>query len=708
MTYYSKTAYNERYNVQFKDIDGNDWYISIADPTFSGNATELTGAENPVEWFGVGDESQTDVVLGSTGTLRLICLDGQSSIFTQGALLPDVINERRVTIKRWFEDGGGYWDIIWQGFIKPEQYTQDWDRAPYEIELPIVSAIAATEFIPMPDYENVEEKDTIADLLWYVLDLTGCDFEKIITNKPVYEDFNGNPQYPDTPNPLPYHWTQSYASTLHFYDYEGDGIKPKMLKDVLETICYPYGKIFEYRRLVAVMMSAGKYIYQNTGLYYLQMNTDSPNYHRFVHYDEAGQTTIELPLSSFQIAGTDNKISLVSRPESVNFTSKLETDDDIFEMSDDLYKAPITVDVGSLSGNPSYWQYNEKYRALYRFDDTNVDTSFCSDLEHTTGIPWIFCRVVDVDGTDTKGYTYNTLIPLGLFMGPTELIMIELNRGVRTVELLNMIKLSMRIFAYPPNYQAYGDASNAVHGTYTFNLGNGDTKVIAKMLVVDVTDSNNPQYLDFSAGENHVNQWSWKPYDNSIDLIYAEKMQFGGDTCYLTFNEPRDAGDNKPHKLRVYLSVINTGMDALPVGMFMDLKLEYVRDNSFTTAGLKRAFEEVNDSIEFKKQISETGGARESLTIDFKTMCGRNFIVLNGSAFVPYNSFCDATKYIDVQNRKMLELGAVKFDEAFVQYPFLVTDNTDVYVPVAFGMNPRMNTCRFTLVTTNIAITQPS
>lgn len=333
MTYFSTSDYNDYYVIPFVDIDNNEWKITIQSP--NGDAPmdpiELVGAANPIEWFGVGDEDQTRVVLGSTGTLRLVCTDNTKTHFAQGYLFPELINERRVQVTRKRVSGTSVvWDLIWQGFIKPEQYTQDWDAAPYEIELPIVSPIAASEYFTMPDYNSVVEKSTIADLLWYVFYLLGCDIHNLITNKPVYEDFNGNTQTDENDRPL--HWTQGVASCYFFYDFEGDGIKPKTLKEVLETICYPYGKVNDCRDYVTVMMAAGKWISGENYLYELDMTHTSINYHRFVLLN-GNQSSIEFDIEDLQIASTDNSATLISKPSSVSFDNTINVDSEIYETS---------------------------------------------------------------------------------------------------------------------------------------------------------------------------------------------------------------------------------------------------------------------------------------------------------------------------------------------------------------------------------------
>ena len=219
MTYHKPQLYFEHYFVRFDDVEGNAWRISIQKPQENNNPVELTGAEFPVEWMGKGDESQDEVVLGSTGTIRLVCMNAsQKALFTQGALLPTAINDCRVQVKKQEQND---WIVFWQGFIVPQTFSQDWDRTPYEIELPIASVVASLEYFPMPMptdncYDNFQEQTNIAGLLRCIFAWSGCQVMNLLTNKPIYEDFNGQTQ-PVPGQQYNAHWTQGIVSASYFY-----------------------------------------------------------------------------------------------------------------------------------------------------------------------------------------------------------------------------------------------------------------------------------------------------------------------------------------------------------------------------------------------------------------------------------------------------------------------------------------------------------
>lgn len=684
MIYYDKNDYSERYYIDFLDIDGNEWHVSIQDPTGSFTPIELTGASNPVEWMGVGDEEQTRVVLGSTGTLRLVCTEETQNEFALGAIFPNVINDRRVVVSRNFPEGGqDRWFTMWQGFIKPEQYTQNWDRTPHEIELPIISLIAATEFFLMPDYDQVQDKETIADLIWYIFDLLGCNVNKLITNKPVYEDFNGLTQEDDYGRP--YHWTQGVASPLYFYELEGDGAKPKTLKDVLETICYPYGKVNDCMDYVTVLMVAGKWISGEVRLYELDMDRTSINYHRFVAIN-GNQGPTQIDISSLQIASTDNSTTLIAIPASVNFSNTVNVDGDVMEISEKYIKSslPFSVDILDDTSKVTKVDLNATDKYTYHFTGEYVERILYTPvyeygMQEGANDP-LFCRVVVVSTSD-GGYTYsyNLETPLAFYIPKGYYFYaFDVPTKIKSFAGRNKVKVSFDVYSA----QTLGKSSTG--------------EVFNNFFLVMIIDVDENKYLDLSDRQwkplpANYQDWSWKSVTNLTD-------------CKVTFNEPRNSSDKSLHTLRFAFTAKTGSGYGSQYDFYIKPKIEYVRDDAYTKPMVVGTF---IDTLINAGNKSTLGSSGEVINVDFKTMCGRTSTVVNGNGFIPNNSFCDSQNYIDIGNRRKIELAAVKLTADFIAKPFHVNDGQTVYFPVAIGINAIDNTLRVTLVSTNIGTTQP-
>ena len=716
MTYYSTKAYKEKYYVLFDDVDGNQWKISIQAPNFSGTAQELTGGAEPVTWEGEGDESQEEVVLGSTGKISLVCLDGQQSLFTVGNVLPEVINDRRVQVLRYMANN---WFPYWQGFIKPETFSQDWDAAPYEIELPIVSAVAATEYfiMPLPSESAFSspffEISNIAMLLRAIIVSIGCDFRRITTNKCELLDMTGSTIQIPIPGvegqTYAEHWTQGTVSSLWFYNLEGGVMQPKTFKDVLETICYPYGKIHEYGTDIAFLMRTKDDIANDAKMYYMLVweDYDAGTLNTAVRFGDDYDIR-QVALSNIKTASTDNTSSMLPAPRSVNFTNDINNKKEIFELTDKLIKPTLPLS-GTISGKTiEYIDLDGNTRYLYMIGTNYVDlTSWCKNWQaaNTT-----FCRVIEVEGESNDDVNYNLTIPLGFCFnvnsldhsGKSAAAQFTLCNGILSRIQRNVVKMTLKPYFLGQKEPIDGYVAVGVAPQY-----------IAKIACI-IYDETKGLYLNYN--ESATPQWFWSSSPPAAPGIGINNFVFENDECVLLFNEERTTGDNSPHDISITFSAIsaiansdlNPGQHTSDLNwglLYMGFKLEYVKSKVF--------FEDVLIG-EFAKNVlnngydNDFGGDGADLTINFETMAC-NVRTIDGSMAMPANSFCNAKTFIDTENREKIEINAAQFERYYADTYFdfvtsyaVVTDGSKVFIPVAVGMNPRMNTLKLTLVSTNV------
>lgn len=713
MTYHRPQDYAERYYIPFSDVEGNEWKVSIQQPEYEGTATALQGAETPVEWMGRGDEDQEEVVLGSTGTIRIICReqDVQSSLLEQGNLLPKYINDRRVQVLRY---SSGNWDVAWQGFIVPQTLSQDWDAAPFEIELPIASVVACMEYFPMPMtndncYGAFEEVTNIADMLRRIFCWSGCDIRNIVTNKRIYQDFNGQLQYK---NDEAVHWTQGVITSQWFYTIESGIMNPKTFKDVLETIAYPFGKIQEYSKDVCFVMrwkhDADSSDPQSPPmLYALTVWSDYENSVlassvRFSDYARIQRLLLE----AIHAEGEDNKQDKVMAPSSVSFSSESGNNATIFEMSEKSIKSSLPISNSTNLLETYIFRREGKARCLYAIDQQHVDLSFAEDWvfwynEENPSTQYIrsknFCRVVDATGdNDTQTFSMARSVPFGLCFNfnpsdtrNTASTRFTVPSGIRTIPGATDVKLSITPYLINEWEPTAGDSN---WGT---NTG----------FAVAVRDLTTNKYLVFDG------TWQWQ---STIAYIPVQSLSKDGNDYILWFNEDRDPGDDGLHKISIEIAahtddssfVSNYGR------MFCSVKLEYEKNKFLDGSGTSVPFSEpavlaeIADGITNRANV-KCDGSGDALSISFKTRAGNNNAKFQN--IVPYNGFCDYPNYIDKQNREKIEMDAVKVEQYFDTQYFnlignycVVLDGSKVYVPVAVGMNPRMNTIRLILVTTNV------
>ncbi len=701
MEYYVSKDYKPRYVIPFDDVDGNHWKVSIEEPNFVGSVTTLTGGEFPVRWEGEGDESQEEVVLGSTGRLSIVCLSGQESLFTVGNILPREINDRRVQVLR--DMGSGNWYPYWQGFIKPETLSQDWDAAPYEIELPIVSAVAAMEYFLMPlpnqPHENMNAYDelffgvtNIAGLLRAIIAASGCDFRNIITNWSWYYDMTGEvkmiprPGFPDQYYEM--HWTQGTASSLFFYDVEDGVMQPKTFKDVLENVCYPYGKIHEYGKDFAVMMRTMDDAATVSQLFYMPVWEDYETGElsdevRFITYTDV--PLYKIVMSDVLPAGTDNAISNISAPSLLSFMNDVEKKKEIFELTDKFIKPTLPLG-DTWAGKPIISNaFNGMTRYLYCIDKQYVDLTFADN--------WLFqdnrafCRVIEAKGESNDTVNYDITAPLAFcFNRQTSAVNTKFTPkiGFLTRPTRNRIKLTLKCW--------YFGEEDSINGTYM----SGPANAKISFLVKDETAS---KYLNYSSGS-----WVWEDTTNGNDV---SDMTFENGECTLMFNEPRGTNDNSLHKLEfTFAGYSNIGSVGTYGQLYMTFKLEYVKNATIYEDVLMNEF---GGAVLNNGNNQTLGGNGEKLEINFETMAGKKQTI-DGSMMLPANSFCNSKEFIDLEQREKIEIEAAQFERYYQSSHYfdlalnyaVITDGSKVFIPVAVGMNPRMNTLKLTLVSTNV------
>lgn len=706
MRYYIPQDYTEHYVVPFSDVDGNEWKVSIQEPNYHGTPVTLVGASEPIEWMGRGDEDQTEVILGSTGTLRLVRTGDTDIYFNKNSLLPTYINDRRVQV---FMMRNGTWALFWQGFILPESFSQDWDATPSEVELPLVSVVAALEYFPLPlkeendCYTSFASQTNIAGLLRAIFIWSGCEIFHLVTNKPIYEDFNGQTQSSSSGTKV--HWTQGKVSSEYFYERENGVIRPKTFKDMLEILTYPYGKVQDYADDVCILMRWMDDANEESKLYAIPVWDDYGAKAWADDYIFSEYTDIPyINLTDITTESTDNTQSEILAPREVNFSVDPEAYSEIFSFNEKYIKPTLPLPTTEPVGMENAMIGSGKRRFLYSISQNDVNIDFAEDWgiivlpDNAAAKERHFCRVVDITAnTDTKKTTSDLIVPLGLcFNVPAKDNEVDISftvpQGVRSRVWSTLIKLSLKFYLLEKE-----------------NPGADiEDKVDVSLYIQDLSED---KWLMRHASGEQEGQWSWISTKTAISL--SELMGDNG-TLELYFNEYRDGGDVLPHKLHFefYVKSKLTLWGDTFGRAFMDMSLEYVEhcfldNNNVIAWGNVMAVMAKN--ITMKRTMSGNGQG-EDLDIELKTMAGNQNVVAKNNIAFPYNSFCDATTYIDTVARKKIEIEAAKSERLpwggyyyslAAQYA-VVKDSYKVFIPVAVGMNPRMSTLRLTLVSTNV------
>lgn len=647
MNFYDKTAYNTRYRMVFADIENQQWTVDIEQPYYTGEITMLKAAANPLEWDGQGDDSQTDCLLGSTGYIRLLCMEGQEGVFSIGGIRPSEINDRRVTVKR-----GN--TTMWIGFLSIEEYEQPIESTPYEVELPIKSVVACLEDFTLPPYEDFEEPCDTFSLLQYVVKLTGANVVDIVTNIAEYEDFYGKKiQSTTTTNR---HWTEAQVVITYWYGRGEHGYTPKSLKDVIESILYPYGHLREYGNSWGIFMPASAESSYNNKLY--MMSTD-PNVSSGNRLSDTGRTIGNYNMKSLIPTSTGNRTSVIEAPSNVTYKRDIKSESGIFELKSSMIKSSYSPTIETCITK----DYNARKRYISKIHQSSIETYFIREADFQGDCS--FCRVVDVTKKDgVNEYTYDDVNQLALYFHGVSKIEMKMMDEVRSRAGYNLIKLSI---------SEHKLSSSSPDAT---------TSPISQVKVKD-----KGKYLTQSGTWTSVENW-----------IETKNLHKNGSEYYILFNEPRDSGDNSPHKLKLFFRN-ETGSETI----WIEPNLEYVEDSVFTESHVLRNLRKGTQYNEITV-LPPFGG--EIIKVDFKTMCGQTFDGIDGAANIPFCGFCDKVGLIDVQPRKQVVFDKVKYSAAdplhLVRNYVLIKDGSMTYIPQAVGCNARECEMKLKLIQTTI------
>lgn len=149
------------WQIPFASINGNQYTVNIYDE-YDGEPVQLTGSAQP---FMTEEDDNEDAFLPirtSTGYMSFIV----DNIEDARAIIPQNMTDRFVSLT-------GNNRVYWEGFIKPEAFTCDWNVGPIEISLPVVSILEAAKSVTFtPRYE----RRSFDSLLRYCLHQTLGDY----------------------------------------------------------------------------------------------------------------------------------------------------------------------------------------------------------------------------------------------------------------------------------------------------------------------------------------------------------------------------------------------------------------------------------------------------------------------------------------------------------------------------------------------------
>lgn len=139
-------ANNPKWTIPFASLGGNSCRADVfdMDAEYTGTATELTGATQPVTIDEEDDDDLLTVIRPRTGYLNIVETDDTSAAIE--ALKPATNTSRKVVIYSGT-------DVIFQGFLQAQTFQNAWVPNPRQLSMPILSPLALLDDVDMPVYD---------------------------------------------------------------------------------------------------------------------------------------------------------------------------------------------------------------------------------------------------------------------------------------------------------------------------------------------------------------------------------------------------------------------------------------------------------------------------------------------------------------------------------------------------------------------------
>lgn len=228
------------YRVRFVSQQGLHYEIRIY-PSAEGydgeGAVELEGAAEPIVTEEDDSSDVLQAVRTSSGYIRVVTDDYE----LQGRLTPSGADEMRVTLVRTAWEGNPELEprTVWEGYLQPTAFSQEWTGGPWEIELPIVSRLG----VAMQNFLSSRNGGIISVGEW-LSRLCGDVYDKVLIAKTALME-NGTVRYDtsdiETPTALQVAFSENMfkerVELAKRADNNGEPWKPGTNQEVAGSVC---------------------------------------------------------------------------------------------------------------------------------------------------------------------------------------------------------------------------------------------------------------------------------------------------------------------------------------------------------------------------------------------------------------------------------------------------------------------------------------
>ena len=119
-------------------LDGTPYQVNIYEEGYQGSVVAIKGGAQPFVTEEIEDEDAFLPLRTSSGYITIVCEDAA----LVDAILPNEVHDRYVELIDVTPNAN---KVVWNGYILPEEFSNDWNTTPFELQLPVASPIAACQ-----------------------------------------------------------------------------------------------------------------------------------------------------------------------------------------------------------------------------------------------------------------------------------------------------------------------------------------------------------------------------------------------------------------------------------------------------------------------------------------------------------------------------------------------------------------------------------
>lgn len=300
-------ARNVHWRMRFRSLDDIAYRVDIFEENYEGQPVVLLGGAHPFVTQETEDEDIFLPLRTSSGYLTLVIED--ASVVDD--ILPQRMTDRYVEL---IDESNN--QTKWIGYVSPAQYSNVWNCTPFEMQLPLLSPLAALgdmEYHPLGRWASVGE--VLENIFENHLGFLPSSFAFQLLDDHIDSIPFLNQKFSD----LRFAKTYDFTSVPVKGNQEGVVMESYTVNDVLDAIC----RLFGY----SIVESPSRYYFAalDTGRKFAVVSGENVQHPTSFTIEECS----DLPLPEVVSADGSKNISLGKR--SVSLSSELNKEEDIWK-----------------------------------------------------------------------------------------------------------------------------------------------------------------------------------------------------------------------------------------------------------------------------------------------------------------------------------------------------------------------------------------